>query len=130
MCISQSVYLKGRVNKRLDKLLKFAHDKGFKRLIKFEKGKTTKRLSMISARHKISSLKLSFAQISPGDKLSTWPVTSSDDKQKCYYITLENRTCPRKCALCCSDCNMCTYIHMQLCRCPHMSYNMQASSCG
>ena len=102
------VYLKGRVNKRLDKfiyiLLKFAPDKGFERLIKFEKGKSTESLSMISARHK-SSLKLSFAQISPGDKLSTWTVTSSGKKQKCYYITLENRTCPHKCALCCSDCN-------------------------
>ena len=109
------VYLKGRVNKRLDKfiyiLLKFARDKGFERLIKFEKGKSTERLSMISARHK-SSLKLSFAQISPGDKLSTWSVTSSDEKQKCYYITLENRACPHKCALCCSNCNICVHIYM------------------
>ena len=112
------VYLKGRVNKRLDKfiyiLLKFAHDKGFECLIKFEKGKSTERSSMISARHK-SSLKLSFAQISPGDKLSTRTVTSSDKKQKCYCITLENRTCPHKCALCCSDCNIC--VHTYMCDC-------------
>ena len=69
---------------------------------------------MISARHK-SSLKLSFAQKSPGDKLSTWTVTSSDENQKCYYITLENRTCPHQCALCCSDCNIC--VHTYTCDC-------------
>ena len=112
------VFLKRRVNKRLDKfiyiLLKFARDKGFERLIKFEKEISTERLSMVSARHK-SNLKLSFVQKSPGDKLSTWTVTSSDENQKCYYITLENRTCPHKCALCCSDCNIC--LHTYTCDC-------------
>ena len=38
-------YLKGKVNKRMDKclymLLKFARDKGFERLVKLEKGKLT-----------------------------------------------------------------------------------------
>ena len=84
------MYLKRRVNKRLHKfiyiLLNFPHDKRFERLMKFEKGKSTERLNMISARHK-SSLKLSFAQINPGNKYSTWTVTSSDEKQKMllYY---------------------------------------------
>lgn len=49
------IYLKGRINKRLDKfvyvLLKLARDKGFDRLIKIEKGKSTERISMIHARH-------------------------------------------------------------------------------
>ena len=49
------IYMKGRVNKRLDKflhvLLKLARDKGFERLVKMEKGKYTERISMIKAQH-------------------------------------------------------------------------------
>ena len=67
------VYLKGRVNKRLDRfiyiLLKLARDKGFEWLIKFKKEKHTERLRIIGARHK-SSMKLSFSQVT--DKPSVW----------------------------------------------------------
>ena len=52
------VYMKGRVNKRLDKciyvLLKLVRDKGFERLLKIEKGKNTERISMIRSRHQSS----------------------------------------------------------------------------
>ena len=45
------VYMKGKVNKRLDNciyvLLKLARDKGFESLVRIEKGKNTKRISMI-----------------------------------------------------------------------------------
>ena len=41
------VYMKGKVNKRLDKcifvLIKLARDKSFERLVKLEKGKNTER---------------------------------------------------------------------------------------
>ena len=60
------IYLKGRVNKRLDKcifvLLKLARDKGFERLIKIEKGKNTERIKLIRARHQ-QSLKISLADV-------------------------------------------------------------------
>ena len=62
--VLKHIYLKGRVNKRLDKclqvLLKIARDKGFERLVKIEKGKNTERINMIRMRHQ-SSLNLSFA---------------------------------------------------------------------
>ena len=49
------IYLKGRSNKRVDRLLhvlmKLARDKGFKRLCKLEKGKITGRLARIRQRN-------------------------------------------------------------------------------
>ena len=45
------VYMKGQINKRLDKslhlLMKLARDKGFERLVKIEKGKNTDRINLI-----------------------------------------------------------------------------------
>ena len=46
--VLKHVYLKGKVNKRLDKcigiLMKLARDKGFERLVKLEKGKICERI--------------------------------------------------------------------------------------
>ena len=56
--VLKHIYLKGRINKRLDKcihvLLKVARDKGFERLLKIEKGKNTGRISTIRDRHQAS----------------------------------------------------------------------------
>ena len=84
------IYMKGRVNKRLDKclhiLLKLARDKGFERLVKMEKGKNTERISMIRARHQ-SSLKLSISQVIEKDTTShtaTWEVVSSETNNRYF----------------------------------------------
>ncbi len=57
------IYLKGKVNKRLDKyigiLLKLARDKGLERLVKLEKGKNSERINQIRVRH-LSSKEISF----------------------------------------------------------------------
>ena len=107
------VYLKGRVNKRLDRfiyiLLKLARDKGFERLVKFEKGKHTERLRIIGARHK-SSIKLSFSQVTATDKPSVWNVTSLDGKNN-YNVTLECTTCSYQCAIG----RLHSYVYMRLC---------------
>ena len=83
-CLNIYVYLKGRVNKRVDKcihvLLKLARDKGFERLVKVEKGKSTGRIRMIKERHR-SSMKLSLTAVSTTDKVGTWKIQSSDNTQ-------------------------------------------------
>ena len=114
------IYMKGRVNKRLDKclhiLLKLARDKGFERLVKMEKGKNTERISMIRARHQ-SSLKLSFSQVIETDTTShtgTWEVVSSETNNR-YSVTLVHNICPESCSITCPECNIC--IHMFFCNC-------------
>lgn len=111
------IYMKGKVNKRLDKcvyvLLKVARDKGFERLVKIEKGKTSERISMIRTRHQ-TSLKLPHTLVSIGEQDSTWEVQSSDQTSK-YCVTLLCNTCPHNCSLRCPDCNICVYQYM--CNC-------------
>ena len=111
------IYMKGRVNKRLDKclhvLLKLARDKGFERLVKMEKGKNTERINMIRTRHQ-SSLKLSFSQVHNTNQASTWEVVSSETTNM-YSVTLIQSTCPHNCSIRCSECNIC--VHMFICNC-------------
>ena len=116
------VYMKGRINKRLDKclhlLIKLARDKGFERLVKMEKGKNTDRINAIRIRHQ-SSLKLPLSlihqQVSTlNTNISTWEVHSSDTQQT-YIVSLEHNNCPYNCSLRCLDCNIC--IHTFLCNC-------------
>ena len=53
--VLKCIYLKGKVNKRLDKsigiLMKSARDKGFERLVKLEKGKNSERIHQIKVWH-------------------------------------------------------------------------------
>ena len=83
------VYLKGRVNKRVDKcvhvLLKLARDKGFERLVKMEKGKNTERINMIRIRHQ-SSLSLPLSAVHATYQKDTWKVMSSE-ADKTYTVT-------------------------------------------
>lgn len=73
------LYMKGKVNKRMDKcihiLLKFARDKGFDRLVKLEKGKITKRIKTIQARHK-NSLELLQDNVHE-ESTSQWTLTQN-----------------------------------------------------
>lgn len=112
------LYLKGKVNKRLDKcvgvLLKLARDKGFERLVKIEKGKTTERISQIRARHR-ASLKIPTDHITETEEYCTWKVKSADGKDV-YHVTQINKQCPHNCSISCPDCHIC--VHIFSCNCP------------
>ena len=111
------VYLRGRINKRLDKLiyvlLKLSRDKGFERVIKIEKGKYSQRINIICKRHQ-SSLKLSLSQVSETDDPLMWNVSSNDSDIN-YTVVLDNKICPQKCSMLCPECNIC--IQMFTCNC-------------
>ncbi len=108
------VYLKGKVNKRLDNcigiLLKLARDKGFERIAKMEKGKISERITQIRIRHK----KLPFTSIKPTTAYCTWEVHSVDGKNT-YIVAHINEVCPYNCAITCSDFRIC--LHMYSCDC-------------
>ena len=111
------VYMKGRVNKRLDKclqvLLKIARDKGFERLVKIEKGKNTERINMIRIRHQ-ASLKLSFSSVRATEHKDTWEVESSEGNMV-YNVTQLHEQCPHSCMTRCTQCAVC--VHMFSCDC-------------
>ncbi len=85
------VYMKGRVNKRMDAiinlLIKYARDKAFDRLIKAEKGKSTKHITRIHKRH-ATSLNLSTSSVSKISE-NSWQVKSVSSQ--CLHI--EKRMC-------------------------------------
>lgn len=110
------VYLKGKVNKRMDLcinvLLRYARDKAFDRLLKFEKGKTTKRTSAIMHRHKLS-LSLSTSLVTR-DK-DQWTVQSSTEPNTTYIVE-KLESCKKDCWIRCDKCQVC--IHSYTCTCP------------
>ena len=112
------IYLKGRINKKLDKclqvLLKLARDKGFERLVKMEKGKNTERINMIRMRHK-NSLHLPVSAVHTTEDTDTWEVDSSE-AGTVYSVTQLNKMCPFKCSTRCNECDIC--VHMFICSCP------------
>lgn len=112
------IYLKGKVNKRLDKcvgvLLKLARDKGYERLVKLEKGKNTERITQIRKRHQ-ASLKMPTNLVHATEEYLTWEVCSQD-KTNTYYVSQLNKECPYSCSINCTDCNIC--IHSYTCNCP------------
>lgn len=112
------VYLKGKVNKRLDKcvgvLLKLARDKGFDRLVKLEKGKNTERITMIRTRH-LASLKMPLTLVRETEEYQTWEI-SSVTQGVLYHVSKLTSHCPYSCSISCADCKIC--IHMFQCNCP------------
>ena len=60
------LYMKGKINRHVNKcihlLMNIAKDKAFERLIKLEKGKTSKRIGLIKSRH-VHSTKLSIQAV-------------------------------------------------------------------
>ena len=111
------VYMRGKVNKRLDKcigiLLKLARDKGFERLVKLEKGKTSERISQIQSRHR-TSLKMPLSLVRETEEYKTWEIEASDGTTS-YHVTLLNQQCPFDCLVACPDCNIC--VHTYSCNC-------------
>jgi len=112
--VFKHIYLKGTVNQRVDvlihTLIRYSRDKAFDRILKMEKGKSTKRCADIIKRHKLS-LDLSFDLISPfGDQ---WHVKSKT-KPLTYTIEKNAETC--NCWIKCHSCGIC--VHNYLCTCP------------
>ena len=112
------VYMKGKVNKRVDNLLhiliKISRDKAFERLCKLEKGKVSGRLTTIRKRHWASTT-LSFHSLVKKSSYREWNVYSSDKNDE-YIVSKECiSNCPYKCQLVCNLCRVC--IHMYTCTC-------------
>ena len=111
------VYLKGKVNKRMDMcisvLLRISRDKAFDRILKFEKGKSTKRNSEVLNRHKVS-LKLSTGLVTCVEK-DQWNVKSSTKPDTTYFVQMLE-TCEKDCWIRCPKCCVC--IHTYSCTCP------------
>ena len=127
------VYMKGRINKRIDNLIhvliKISRDKLFEQLSKLEKGKISGRLSAIRKRH-LASTNLSVQLVTQKSDME-WSVQSNDQKQD-YTVTLENVKCTMSCQLVCRDCSVCIHIYicMYMHGLHHKSYNLQAHSFG
>ena len=91
---SKYVYMKGRINKRIDNLIhvliKISRDKLFERLSKLEKAKNISvRLSAIRKRH-LASINLSVQLVTQTSQSAMeWSVQFNDQKQD-YTVTLEN----------------------------------------
>ena len=116
--VLKHVYLKGKVNKRLDKcieiLVKLARDKGFERLVKLEKEKISERINQIRVRHQ-ASLRMPLSLVTEMEEYLKWEVHSADGKN-IYHISQLNKLCPYSCSVICADCHIC--IHMYSCNCP------------
>lgn len=112
------VYLKGKVNKRMDfcinVLLRYARDKAFDRLLKLEKGKSTKRNSAILHRHQLS-LTLPLSLVTPQGS-NQWNVQSSTKQNIVYTVEKNEEGCPGECWIRCQACSVC--IHSFTCTCP------------
>lgn len=110
------VYMRGRTNKRIDKLLhilmKVARDKAFERLCKLEKGKISGRLAMIRKRH-AQGTQLPTNLVTQHDS-TQWIVVSSEGTHE-YLVCEETQECPMKCHLKCTDCSIC--VHSFSCNC-------------
>ena len=111
-------YLKGKVNKRVDKclvnLLKFLPDKYFERLVKLTKGRSCKKLKDINDRHS-RRVQMSTDCVVEVES-QKWKVKSQDGK-RCYNIIKQRESCTdASCSLRCQRCNIC--VHIFLCNCP------------
>ena len=111
-------YLKGKVNKRVDKclvnLMKFLRDKYFERLVKLTKGRSCNKIKVINDRHS-KGMKMNIDSVVEVET-DKWTVKSEDGKRS-YNITKQCESCTdASCLLRCQRCNIC--VHMFLCNCP------------
>lgn len=94
-------------------LLRIARDKAFDRILKFEKGKTTKRVCEIMNRHKMS-LELPTSLVKCVEK-NKWNVESATNSDITYSVQKYD-SCEKDCWIRCSKCCVC--IHTYTCTCP------------
>lgn len=115
--VLKHVYLKGKINKRMDVfinvLLRYSRDKAFDRILKVEKGKTTKRCSDIIKRHN-RSLKIPVELVQALDKNSKWLVKSNTTPTT--YSVEKKISCGNNYCIRCRPCGIC--IHEYICTCP------------
>ena len=106
--VHKYIYLKGKVNKRVDKcihmLLKVARDTAFDGLLKIEKGKITYKITAINRRHKSSLLLPATSILSSAN--NQWNIQSNSSKAV-YTVTLDEPECSLKCSLRCNICKIC-----------------------
>ena len=111
-------FLCGKKNKRLDKLIQalmeYLRQKSFDRLIKFEKGKITGRISLIQKRH-TTSQSLSISLVTAVDSTS-WIVQSEMQSGMQYTVEELSKKCSSACATKCRECCIC--VHSYSCTCP------------
>lgn len=109
------VYLQGKVNRRLDHLiriiLKVSRDKGFERLQKLHEGKVSHRAYELNRRHR----KAEEMQIAPTmTSATTWEVKSQSSPQTVHVVQArEDHQCV--CQLTCGVCKVCTYKYSCTC---------------
>ena len=109
------VYMKGRINKRVDNLLyilmKISRDKAFDRLCKLQKGKISGRLTTIRKRH-WESTKLSYqSMVTISKDGKEWNVKSADGRQE-YSVVCEHDACQQKCQIATAKYVFtCTHVH-------------------
>ena len=108
-------YLKGKVNRRVDKclsnLLKFSRDKLFERITKLTKGKNSAKLKLVHRSH-LESINVSFTKVLRQQNESTWIIESVVRKREYFVEKNQDHPCTEKnsCRLSCLNCNVCPHM--------------------
>ena len=121
------VYLQDKQNRRIDHLLhtllKIVRDKGFERLTKIEKGKSTQRLCEIHRRHK-SAETMDADTVKERSKGKAWQVLSTSSSDS-YLVTLIKQEC--QCQLKCCSSGAC--VHIYTCTCIDSTLHFTVKLC-
>ncbi|XP_035225897.1 uncharacterized protein LOC118198347 isoform X4 [Stegodyphus dumicola] len=124
--ILKYIYLEGKKSKRVDNSIKslicYLEDKNFDRLLKYHKGKMTKKLSVSLKRHKEGML-LSSNCVKLND--NNWKIKSSQSETVYYIKKNSEHNCTGKCVIFCRSCNEC--VSTFTCSCP--DYTIQNNMC-
>lgn len=122
------VYLQGKQNRRLDHLisiiLKVARDKGFERLQKLHKGKTSHRACELNKRHKKADEMMSSGVSPTLRSATTWEVPSQSNPHSVHVVQAQtNHNCT--CKLVCGGCKVCAYAYTCTC----VDYALHNTAC-
>lgn len=118
----KNIYLKGRMNSRLDSLIQNLSEKAnndtVARYDKITKNTATEREADIKKNHKSAVLVIQSAHIRPGDEgAGKWMVKSQSGEG--YHEVVLDRECPNVVCLKCKFCHVCE--HMIKCSCTRYS---------
>ena len=117
-CTFKYKYLKGKVNRRLDKrlvnLLKFSRGKVFERISKLTKGKNSAKLKLVHRSH-LESMNVPLTKVLRQQNESTWIIEPVVGKREYFVEKNQNHPCTEKssCRLLCLNCN--AYSHVFRC---------------
>lgn len=114
--VFKRVYLKGKVNKRMDNclhaLLKYARDRIFKRAKNISKDAYPRNIKDIVTRHQYADQMNTLIDHSG---LNQWTITSESQADIVYSVEKVHESCPSSCRMICRECNICP--HMFTCEC-------------